>query len=254
VEHARERPCPMSGANVCPPWAISPHGRDSVPAAWGLGCLVASDSLRGLGVALSYTSGIAFLMAAASPEAGDHAFAANAAVGPLSAFLGSLPGGALPGILPSAAPHRRPHRPRRHCAPARPASIQAAKHLPERYLQHTTAPPPSEGPSPGCIPLDNAVRVRDDLATRYSRVSASPATSRPCPWIARLQPGSSLSGLAPAPCPFAQAMPSYHNGSLWCASSMYAETDGEMRPVDAPTRPALHSQPHFPSSCPLTQT
>ncbi len=71
----------------------------SVPAAWVLGCLVASNTLRGLGVALSYVSGIPFLMAAAGPEARDHAFAAYAAVGPLSAFLGSLLGGVLPGLL-----------------------------------------------------------------------------------------------------------------------------------------------------------
>jgi MFS family permease len=72
-----------------------------LPPAWAVPCLLAGNALWGLGLALSWVSGIPFLMAAAGPGARDHAFAAYAAVGPLSAFLGSLLGGALPGILAS---------------------------------------------------------------------------------------------------------------------------------------------------------
>jgi MFS family permease len=70
-----------------------------LPPVWRLGWLVCTNALGGLGAAFILVSGIPFLMAAAGPEARDHAFAANAAIGPLSAFLGSLLGGALPGTL-----------------------------------------------------------------------------------------------------------------------------------------------------------
>ena len=70
-----------------------------VPLRWRVGWLACTNAFGGLGAAFSWVSGIPFLMAAAGPEARDHAFAAYAAVGPLSAFLGSLLGGALPGAL-----------------------------------------------------------------------------------------------------------------------------------------------------------
>jgi MFS family permease len=70
-----------------------------VPLRWRVGWLACTNAFGGLGAAFSWVSGIPFLMAAAGPEARDHAFAAYAAVGPLSAFLGSLLGGTLPGVL-----------------------------------------------------------------------------------------------------------------------------------------------------------
>lgn len=72
---------------------------ESVPAAWRVAWLAGTYAVAGLGQALTFVAGIPFLMAAAGPQERDHAFAAYAAVGPLSAVLGSLLGGALPGVL-----------------------------------------------------------------------------------------------------------------------------------------------------------
>jgi MFS family permease len=86
------------------------------PSTWQRAWLLATLSVTGIGLSLTYVNGIPFLMAATGPEERNHAFSVQVALIPLAAFVGNLVGGALPnafaallGVSADApAPYRYP--------------------------------------------------------------------------------------------------------------------------------------------------
>jgi MFS family permease len=84
--------------------------------AWRTGWLLTTSVVIFLGLALYLVNGLPFLMDRTGPEDRSHAFSVHMALIPLTAFLGSLIGGALPGVfaallgvsLEEAAPFRFP--------------------------------------------------------------------------------------------------------------------------------------------------
>lgn len=102
---------------------------ESVPPAWQMGWIVGTNVIAGIGSGLFIVNGLPFLMATTGKEERTHAFSVTAAIGPLSAFIGSLAGGALPQVfaaataasLESAAPYPLPAA--ALCPPARPRGV-----------------------------------------------------------------------------------------------------------------------------------
>jgi MFS family permease len=87
-----------------------------IPNTWQAGWLLASSILAYGGYALYVVNGSPFLMGSTTSAERDHAFSAQAALGALCGFAGSLVGGMLPGLfaatlgisLDQPAPYRYP--------------------------------------------------------------------------------------------------------------------------------------------------
>ena len=89
---------------------------ESGPTSLREGWLLISNLCLSAGFSLYSVNGAPFLMAATGPEERNHAFSVSSALGPLSAFVGSLIAGLLPGFfagllgvgLTHPAPYRYP--------------------------------------------------------------------------------------------------------------------------------------------------
>ena len=89
---------------------------ESGPAEWRIPWLLISNLTLAAGQSFYSVNSSPFLMAATGPEERNHAFSFSSALGPLSAFIGSVSAGFLPGLfadllqvtLAHSAPYRYP--------------------------------------------------------------------------------------------------------------------------------------------------